>query len=142
MRPFNSQFINFDGISKFVSYYAAFSGREDVAKAAAGIRHDIQLLVRESFAMPTILLYNLTTTQFEAQLKNPMYARRAALGLFGIIQTSGMLYQQFIIEQQSRLSPDDLRGMQQQMTPGGPHTSNINTLNELQYDLKQKLGIK
>lgn len=139
MRPFNSQFIDFEAIAKFVNYYAALDGSANVRAAATEVRKMIRIF-NDGLALPTgiIQLYNFTTSTFKGLLKRPEGALISANTLSDIVQTSGALYQQFIVAQQSRLSPDDLRAMQQQVAPGGPELTNISTFNRLKFSLQEE----
>lgn len=139
MRPFNSQYIAFEGIANFVNYYAALDKSPEVVQPAAEVRKSIRIF-NGYLALPTgiIQLTNLTTDRFKSLAKNGATGRIMADALYDVIQISGALYQRFIIAQQSRLSPDDLRGMQQQVAPGGPQQANVSELNDLRHSLTRE----
>ncbi|HEY5268614.1 MAG TPA: hypothetical protein VII94_05855, partial [Candidatus Saccharimonadales bacterium] len=145
LRPFNSQYINFAEIIDFVDTYALYANNAEVSQTAATIKEYISEF-KSLLGVPrdTLQLFNLTTDQFKAWLKNGNAATIAINGLYDIIEYAGSLYQQMAIELQ-KVATDkrlhiDYRSMQQQVVPGGPQTTNISTINTLKYNLDMKAG--
>ncbi len=143
LRPFNSQYVNFAEITDFVDTYAQFANNAEVNQTANTIKKAIRDF-KSLLAVPrdTLQLFNLTTDQFKAWLKNGNAATVAINVLYDIIEYAGALYQQLVVEMQTIAANSkniDYRSMQQQVVPGGPQTTNISTINTLKYNLELKM---
>jgi len=145
LRPFNSQYISFPEITKFLELYGQYANDADVSNMINRINTNINTFKTNYYAgSDTIQLYNLTTDQFKATLKDGSYATLAADALYAIIVYSGQLYQRLVTSLQTiaqdpkRAKYIDYRAMQQQVTPGGPQLTNVDTLNRLRFNIKQE----
>lgn len=149
LRPFNSQFISLQEISKFLELYGQYANDANVSQMISKLQFTINKFKSDTqMGSDTIQLYNLTTGQFKGMLKNPATAYTTAALLYDIVFYGGQLYQRLVTSLQT-LANDPVRGkyidyraMQQQITPGGPQLTNVNDLNELMYTLKQEWNQK
>ena len=149
LRPFNSQFISLQEISKFLELYEQYANDPNVAQMISKLKFSIQKFKDETqMGSDTIQLYNLTTSQFRGMLKNPNDAYRVAALLYDVVFYGGQLYQRLVTSLQTIANdPErgkyiDYRAMQQQVTPGGPQLTNVNDINELMYMFKQEWNQK
>lgn len=149
LRPFNSQFISLQEISKFLELYEQYANDANVAQMINKLKFSMQQFRNETqMGSDTIQLYNLTTSQFKGMLKNPATAYTTAALLHDIVFYGGQLYQRLVTSLQTIANdPErgkyiDYRAMQQQVTPGGPQLTNVNDINELMYMFKQEWNQK
>lgn len=145
LRPFNSQFISFGEIQKFLDLYNKYANDPTVKQMVDRINQDIGYFKsRTNMGSDTIQLYNFTTDAFKMLLRNPRDGINAAALLHEIIVYAGQLYQRLVTSLQTlaqdaeRAKYIDYRGMQQQVAPGGPQLTNVNTLNRLKFNLDEE----
>lgn len=145
LRPFNSNFISFPEIKKFLDLYTKYANDANVTQMVNTLNGYIDIFKGYTgMGSDTIQLYNFTTDQFKSMLKNPAAAQIAAGVLYDIVVYAGQLYQRLVTSLQTiaqdpeRAKYIDYRAMQQQVTPGGPQLTNVNTLNRLKYNLQQE----
>lgn len=149
LKPFNSQFISFGEIDEFLKQYGPYANDPNVAQMISKLQFSIQKFRGETqMGSDTLQLSNMTTEQFKRMLKDPARAYIAASDLYDIVFYAGQLYQRLVTSLQT-LAKDpvrgkyiDYRGMQQQVTPGGPQLTNVEDINELMYNLKQEWNHK
>jgi len=148
LKPFNSQYISFPEIGKFLQLYGQYANDPSVSELINRLNTGINVFKSYTTGSDTIQLYNLTTDQFKAMLKSGSYATLAADQLYEIIMYAGQLYQrlvnslQTIAQDPNRGKYIDYRAMQQQVTPGGPQLTNVTTLNRLRFNIKQEVDSK
>jgi len=148
LKPFNSQYISFPEIGKFLQLYGQYANDPSVSELINRLNTGINVFKSYTTGSDTIQLYNLTTDQFKAMLKSGSYATLAADQLYEIIMYAGQLYQrlvnslQTIAQDPNRGTYIDYRAMQQQVTPGGPQLTNVTTLNRLRFNIKQEVDSK
>lgn len=149
LRPFNSQFVSFQEITKFFDLYEQYANDATVSQMVNKLKFSMQQFRDETqMGSDTIQLYNLTTNQFQGMLKNPSKAYMVAALLYDVVFYGGQLYQRLVTSLQTIANdPErgkyiDYRAMQQQVTPGGPQLTNVSQLNRLMYSLKQEWNQK
>lgn len=149
LRPFNSQFVSFQEISKFFDLYEQYANDATVSQMVNKLKFSMQQFRDETqMGSDTIQLYNMTTNQFQGMLKNPNKAYMVAALLYDVVFYGGQLYQRLVTSLQTIANdPErgkyiDYRAMQQQVTPGGPQLTNVSQLNRLMYSLKQEWNQK
>jgi len=145
LRPFNAQYISFPEIKKFIELYTKYANDADVTKTAADLNGYMEAF-KSYLGMrgDTFQLTNIDNNRFKSMLKNPSAARQAADLLYDIVVYAGQLYQRLVVSLQTvaqdaeRAKYIDYRGMQQQVTPGGPQQTNVTDLNDLRQSLSRE----
>lgn len=148
LRPFNAQYISFPEIKKFVDMYATYARNPLVTQQAANINQYIETL-KTYLGTDTIQLNNITTDRLKAMLKNPSAgggsaAQIACNFLYDIVVYAGQLYQRLVTSMQTvAQDPErgkyiEYRGMQQQVTPGGPQQTNVTDLDDLRHRIERE----
>ena len=99
--PFNSQYINFQQIAKFVDKYASLANNQTVSAAADQVHKAIDM-ANEILATPdlNIQLNNVTTERFKLLTKNANQAKWLANYLYTLVSVAGRIYQDFVISYQ------------------------------------------
>lgn len=149
LRPFNAQYISFPEIKKFVDLYARYANDATVTQLASNINQYMDTAKTYYFGTDTLQLNNINNNRFKALLKNPSSgqgsaAQIAANLLYDIVVYGGQLYQRLVTSLQTvAQDPErgkyiDYRGMQQQVTPGGPQQTNVTTLEDLSQSLQRE----
>lgn len=145
LKPFNSQYISFPELTKFLTLYGQYANDPSVTDMVTRLDAGMKKFKSYYTGTDTINLYNMTKDQFKSMLQNGSFATIAADQLYEIITFAGQLYQrlvnslQTIAQDATRGKYIDYRAMQQQITPGGPQTANIDTLNRLRYSIDQEV---
>lgn len=143
LRPFNSQFINFAEIKKWLQVYSQYANNSDVSDAAQNVNDWIDTFKgKVNIGGDTIQLNNLDSNRFKSMLKNQADGINMANSLYDIISQTGSLYQGMItqlqnLEQDPRFS-GAYRAMQQQVTAGGPQQTNLTDLDDLRQNLTRQ----
>jgi hypothetical protein len=145
LKPFNSQYISFPELTKFLTLYGQYANDPAVTDMVNKLDAGMKKFKSYYSGTDTINLYNMTKDQFKSMLQNGSYATIAADQLMEVIMYAGQLYQrlvnslQTIAQDPARGKYIDYRAMQQQITPGGPQTANMDTLNRLRYSIDQEV---
>lgn len=145
LRPFDANVVSFPEIKKFVDLYATYANNPMVTQQASNINQYMET-AKTYLGIDTIPLNNLNSGRFKAMLKNPSSGGASAAQiacnlLYDIVVYAGVLYQRLVTSLQTiaqdpeRGKGIDYRGMQQQITPGGPQQTNVTTL----YGLGQRI---
>lgn len=149
LRPFNAQYISFPEIKKFVDLYAQYANDATVTQLASNINQYMDTAKNQYFGTDTLQLNNIDNSRFKALLKNPSTgggsaAMPACNLLYDVVVYAGQLYQRLVVSLQT-IAQDaergkyiDYRGMQQQITPGGPQQTNVTTLHDLSESLMRE----
>lgn len=141
LRPFNTQYVSFAEIKRWLDTYASYANDPDVTDNAENIKGAMDnFKAKSNSGADTIQLNNLDTNRFKSMLKNPADAVNMANYLYDTVSQAGALYQRMVtqlqnLEQDQRFS-QAYRAMQQQITAGGPQQTNLSDLD----DLRQNLG--
>lgn len=140
LRPFNTQFISFPEIQRWLQTYSSYANNPDVSDKAQDINDWIASFTgKANMAGGTVQLNNIDTNRFKSMLKNPADGVNMANYLYDIVSQAGSLYQAMVtqlqnLEQDQRFS-QAYRAMQQQITAGGPQQTNLSDLDDLRQNL-------
>lgn len=143
LRPFNTQFINFAEIKKWLQVYSQYANNSEVSDSAQNVNDWIDTFKgKVNIGGDTIQLNNLDTNRFKSMLKNQADGINMANFLYDIISQTGALYQGMVtqlqnLEQDQRFA-QAYRSMQQQITAGGPQQTNLTDLDDLRNNLTRQ----
>lgn len=143
LRPFNTQYISFPELKKWLQAYVGYANNSDVSDKAQDLNDWMDSFTAKSnMAGGTIQLNNLDTNRFKSMLKNQADGINMANYLYDIISQAGSLYQAMVtqlqnLEQDPRFS-GAYRQLQQQITAGGPQQTNLTDLDDLRQNLTRQ----
>lgn len=143
LRPFNTQFISFPEIKKWLQTYVGYANNADVSDKAQDLNDWMDSFTsKANIAGGIVQLNNLDTNRFKSMLKNQADGINMANYLYDIVSQAGSLYQAMVtqlqnLEQDPRFS-GAYRQLQQQITAGGPQQTNLTDLDDLRNNLTRQ----
>ena len=142
LRPFNTQYISFPEIKKWLDTYSAYANNSDITDTAQKLSDFMDSFKGQtSSSTDTIQMNNLTADKFKSMLTNQNTAIQSIGYLYDIITQAGSLYQRMITQLQNLAQDQQYSGayrqMQQQITPGGPQQTNVSDLDDLRHELQR-----
>lgn len=143
LRPFNTQYVSFPEIKKWLDTYSGYANDPDITDTAQKLGDFMDSFkTKTNSSADTIQLNNLDTNRFKSMMQNPADAINMANYLYDIVSQAGALYQRMVtqlqnIGQDPRFS-SGYRAMQQQITAGGPQQTNLTDLDDLRQNLSRQ----
>lgn len=136
LRPFNSQYINFQEITTFLDRYVTL--KPTMAPLVNQVKDSIgeanRVLGR--LAGAPLQMDNLTTTQVRAWTNQPIPLMNY---LYTIISVAGRVYTDFLTEFRNVLGAQAAESVEQQITSGGPQQINISTILRVRESLMSQI---
>ena len=133
--PFNSNYINFQQITKFTNAYAALTRDPQMQSMAQQVQTSIKEAADylNTGMSPITGLLSMTTEKFKALAKQGNQAKLLANYLYTVISYAGSMYQDFITNYGQKVADagGNTNAMQQQIQPGGPQPTNVEMLDKM-----------
>ena len=133
LRPFNTQWINFQEINNFMDRYAPLANKPGITAMVAQVKDSMDDAEQYmGTAGAPIQLDNLTGAKVKSMTTQPVPLLNA---LYTVISYAGRVYLDFYTEFKTILGEEAARPVEQQITSGGPQQTNITTLLRVKENL-------
>jgi hypothetical protein len=133
MQPFNTQYVNTEGLKDFADKYGQLASNDSAVQTMVNqINQSINIADKLMQSPGAPIAMNLDLAQFEMQTSQP---QQLASALWSVVSMTQRLYQKCIIQFQGKVNDSNIRAMKQQIPVA---QTNLNDLAQLLNQAKQE----